>query len=183
MFTCSRCERNISVFVTLKTELESINMSRDKDFFSDSDKAVSQIFTVAEDCHAVVGSFLGGPSSLSDIRLTSSDRPNSRSVKRTRLTSVIKAKFKAVSRVSHHRGSVKAVRTICGILLAFTVCWLPYIIVINLSSCVITTIPYWIHFLTNWLGYCNSALNPVIYCCQKSMRQSVRYLICPSRMT
>lgn len=80
-------------------------------------------------------------------------------------------------REARARSSMKAVRTIGIVVACFSVCWLPINIVAivgafqNIDNPVIT-------MFVLWLAYINSTLNPIIYCCQRSIRAAIRSLIC-----
>uniref|UniRef100_A0A8C6TFF1 Beta-1 adrenergic receptor n=1 Tax=Neogobius melanostomus TaxID=47308 RepID=A0A8C6TFF1_9GOBI len=64
----------------------------------------------------------------------------------------------------------KALKTLGIIMGTFTLCWLPFFIV-NVNLFV---------FL-NWLGYVNSAFNPIIYCRSPDFRKAFKRLLCCPR--
>ncbi|CAL1544223.1 unnamed protein product [Lymnaea stagnalis] len=75
--------------------------------------------------------------------------------------------------------SLKAYRTIGLIVIIFTVCWLP----LAVFQSVINGVPgleidSWTVTALAWLGYLNSAFNPLLFCCHRSVRDSVRRLFC-----
>lgn len=59
----------------------------------------------------------------------------------------------------------KTTKTLGIIMGAFTACWLPFFILALIAPFLHdpTVIPHWIFSLLQWLGFCNSFLNPIIY--------------------
>ncbi|CAL1527957.1 unnamed protein product, partial [Lymnaea stagnalis] len=76
------------------------------------------------------------------------------------------------SNVKPHRSRTKAYRTIGIIVLGFTVCWLPFSIFNVVAIYTGYSLPLWIILLFTWMGYVNSALNPIFFCFNKSVRQA-----------
>ncbi|CAL1544226.1 unnamed protein product, partial [Lymnaea stagnalis] len=81
-----------------------------------------------------------------------------------------------ITKLRNGNPNVKAFRTIGFVVACFTVCWLPFC----LSSAIITfsgvAMPAWLRMGVSWLGYINSTINPFLFCCNRSVRRSVRQL-------
>lgn len=75
----------------------------------------------------------------------------------------------------------KAVITIGSIVVCFTICWMPFSIYIVILSYYSYNLPFWAGLLVTWLGYVNSAMNPVLYCCNRSIREEVRSFLFPNK--
>ncbi len=58
----------------------------------------------------------------------------------------------------------KALKTLGIIMGIFILCWLPFFF-FNIIKVFNPLVPSWyVYLLSNWLGYINSGLNPIIYC-------------------
>lgn len=77
----------------------------------------------------------------------------------------------------------KAARQLGVIVGAFLACWVPYFTLFPVMALCGTCVPPSAHTAAIWLGYLNSALNPVIYplCNQNFRRAFSRMLRLPSR--
>lgn len=77
----------------------------------------------------------------------------------------------------------KAARQLGVIVGAFLACWVPYFTLFPVTALCGTCVPPSAHTAAIWLGYLNSALNPVIYplCNQNFRRAFSRMLRLPSR--
>lgn len=72
----------------------------------------------------------------------------------------------------------KAVKTLGIIMGTFTLCWLPFFI-LNIVRTFLTLGDVKLLFtLLNWLGYCNSAFNPFIYCRSPDFRHAFQEILC-----
>ncbi|KFQ35286.1 Beta-1 adrenergic receptor, partial [Merops nubicus] len=58
----------------------------------------------------------------------------------------------------------KALKTLGIIMGVFTLCWLPFFLVNIVNVFNRDLVPDWLFVFFNWLGYANSAFNPIIYC-------------------
>ena len=74
---------------------------------------------------------------------------------------------------------MKTVKTIAVVVLAFFICWSPFMI-LNLiyGLCLSCNIPSALVTFSKWLHYANSALNPLIYAClNRDYRTAFRTLL------
>ncbi|KAM9495244.1 trace amine-associated receptor 13c-like [Clarias gariepinus] len=69
-------------------------------------------------------------------------------------------KISMQSKVKHEKKAAKTLGIVVG---AFNLCWMPYFIISVVDPLSNFSIPSIIYELFNWLGYINSAFNPIIY--------------------
>ncbi|XP_062928070.1 beta-1 adrenergic receptor [Mobula hypostoma] len=75
----------------------------------------------------------------------------------------------------------KALKTLGIIMGTFTLCWLPFFVANVVKAFRPDIIPGKLFLFLNWLGYVNSAFNPIIYCKSPDFRAAFkRLLFCPS---
>lgn len=87
-------------------------------------------------------------------------------------------KHSATKRLKFCLKEHKAVKTLGIIMGTFTLCWLPFFI-LNILRTFSTLGDVKLLFrLLNWLGYCNSAFNPLIYCRSPDFRHAFQELLC-----
>ncbi|XP_061765593.1 beta-1 adrenergic receptor [Nerophis ophidion] len=75
----------------------------------------------------------------------------------------------------------KALKTLGIIMGTFTLCWLPFFIVNVVRVFGAELVDKDLFVFLNWLGYANSAFNPVIYCRSPDFRRAFKRLLCRSR--
>ncbi|XP_042535411.1 beta-3 adrenergic receptor [Dipodomys spectabilis] len=76
----------------------------------------------------------------------------------------------------------RALRTLGLIMGTFTLCWLPFFLANVLRALVgPAVVPSPVFLALNWLGYANSAFNPLIYCRSPDFRNAFRRLLCRGR--
>lgn len=86
-------------------------------------------------------------------------------------------KHSATKRLKFSLKEHKAVKTLGIIMGTFTLCWLPFFILNilrNILSLDNTEVPF---RLLNWLGYSNSAFNPLIYCRSPDFRHAFQEIL------
>lgn len=72
----------------------------------------------------------------------------------------------------------KAVKTLGIIMGTFTLCWLPFFI-LNIVMTFLDLGDIELLFqILNWLGFCNSAFNPLIYCRSPDFRHAFQEILC-----
>lgn len=75
----------------------------------------------------------------------------------------------------------KALKTLGIIMGTFTLCWLPFFIVNVVRVFCAEVVDKNLFVFLNWLGYVNSAFNPVIYCRSPDFRKAFKRLLCCPR--
>ncbi|CAM5127029.1 unnamed protein product [Natator depressus] len=75
----------------------------------------------------------------------------------------------------------KALKTLGIIMGTFTLCWLPFFVANIVKVFYRSLIPGQVFLLLNWLGYVNSAFNPIIYCRSPDFRSAFKRLLCCPR--
>lgn len=78
----------------------------------------------------------------------------------------------------------KALKTLGIIMGIFTLCWLPFFI-LNVATVEIVVIENkaigLLYKILNWIGYANSAFNPLIYCRSPEFRSAFQEILCIRR--
>ncbi|XP_044310493.1 beta-2 adrenergic receptor isoform X2 [Varanus komodoensis] len=77
----------------------------------------------------------------------------------------------------------KALKTLGIIMGTFTLCWLPFFIVHIVHAIHEPLIPNTVYIILNWVGYVNSAFNPLIYCRSPDFRYAFQEILCFRRST
>ncbi|XP_001513543.2 beta-1 adrenergic receptor, partial [Ornithorhynchus anatinus] len=75
----------------------------------------------------------------------------------------------------------KALKTLGIIMGVFTLCWLPFFLANVVKVFHRDLVPDRLFVFFNWLGYANSAFNPIIYCRSPDFRQAFQRLLCRPR--
>ncbi|XP_029932958.1 beta-1 adrenergic receptor [Myripristis murdjan] len=75
----------------------------------------------------------------------------------------------------------KALKTLGIIMGTFTLCWLPFFIVNVVRVFCAEVVDKELFVFLNWLGYVNSAFNPIIYCRSPDFRKAFKRLLCCPR--
>ncbi|XP_059892682.1 beta-1 adrenergic receptor [Gadus macrocephalus] len=75
----------------------------------------------------------------------------------------------------------KALKTLGIIMGTFTLCWLPFFIVNVVRVFCAEVVNKNLFVFFNWLGYVNSAFNPIIYCRSPDFRKAFKRLLCCPR--
>ncbi|XP_025046471.2 beta-1 adrenergic receptor [Pelodiscus sinensis] len=75
----------------------------------------------------------------------------------------------------------KALKTLGIIMGVFTLCWLPFFLVNVVKVFNRNLVPDQLFVFFNWLGYANSAFNPIIYCRSPDFRKAFKRLLCCPR--
>lgn len=75
----------------------------------------------------------------------------------------------------------KALKTLGIIMGVFTLCWLPFFLANVVKAFHRDLVPDRLFVFFNWLGYANSAFNPIIYCRSPDFRKAFQRLLCCAR--
>ncbi|XP_062959496.1 beta-1 adrenergic receptor [Cynocephalus volans] len=75
----------------------------------------------------------------------------------------------------------KALKTLGIIMGVFTLCWLPFFLANVVKAFHRDLVPDRLFVFFNWLGYANSAFNPIIYCRSPDFRRAFQRLLCSAR--
>ncbi|XP_059157377.1 beta-1 adrenergic receptor-like [Physella acuta] len=69
--------------------------------------------------------------------------------------------------------NLKAFRTIGYVMATFTLCWLPSWLSVGVFTSRQIFMPIWLLWTMTLVAYVSSALNPVLYCCNRSIKRAV----------
>ncbi|XP_007939781.1 beta-1 adrenergic receptor [Orycteropus afer afer] len=75
----------------------------------------------------------------------------------------------------------KALKTLGIIMGVFTLCWLPFFLANVVKAFHRELVSDHLFVFFNWLGYANSAFNPIIYCRSPDFRKAFQRLLCCAR--
>uniref|UniRef100_H3AQ59 Beta-1 adrenergic receptor n=2 Tax=Latimeria chalumnae TaxID=7897 RepID=H3AQ59_LATCH len=75
----------------------------------------------------------------------------------------------------------KALKTLGIIMGTFTLCWLPFFLINVVQVFCTGLVSSKLFVFFNWLGYVNSAFNPIIYCRSPDFRKAFKRLLCCPR--
>jgi 7 transmembrane receptor (rhodopsin family) len=98
-------------------------------------------------------------------------------------TSEVSMQTAEVSSSKKVRTNTKCFRFIGMIINTFSICWIPsWIVFLLCSSCTLCLTDLESLFF-DWLTYVSCTVNPILYCSNKSIRKSVKHVLCSSRKT
>lgn len=93
-----------------------------------------------------------------------------------------KAVFQIRNQLRRLNREKKAAKTVGIVVGCFIFCWTPFFAVYLLGAFCVDCTPHSVFAVFFWLGYCNSAVNPLLYgLCSKDFRRAFRQLVCCHR--